>query len=62
VPLLEKLSAGLKRIAALPEVRAKLATQGAEVLIEPPQEFAAFIRQDMVATRKVAADAGIRPD
>jgi tripartite-type tricarboxylate transporter receptor subunit TctC len=58
--MLEKLSAELKRIAALPDVKTKMATQGADVMFESPQEFAAYLRQDLAATRKVAADAGIR--
>jgi tripartite-type tricarboxylate transporter receptor subunit TctC len=58
--ILGKLSAELKRIAALPDVKAKMATQGADVMFETPQEFAAYLRQDLDATRKVAADAGIR--
>lgn len=60
--VLEKLSAELKRIAALPDVKAKMATQGADVMYESPQAFAGYLAQDMAVTRKVAAGAGVRPE
>jgi tripartite-type tricarboxylate transporter receptor subunit TctC len=60
--VLEKLSAELKRIAAMPDIKTKMATQGADVMFESPPEFAAYLRRDLAATRKVAADAGIRAE
>lgn len=59
---LARLGAELTRVMALPEVKAKMATQGADVQIDTPQEFAAFLNQELAATRKIAADAGIRAE
>ena len=61
-PALDRLVMELKRIAALPDVKAKFATQGADVMVDTPQEFAAFLKQELAVTRKIAADAGIRPE
>jgi tripartite-type tricarboxylate transporter receptor subunit TctC len=60
--VLEKLSAELKRITARPDIKAKMATQGADVMYESAQEFAAYLAQDLAVTRKTAAAAGVQPE
>jgi len=61
-PLLQKFSAELKRVIELPATRQKLATQGADVMIETPAQFAAYLKQALVETAKLAAAAGVRPE
>lgn len=60
--VLDKLSAELKRITTRPDIKAKMATQGADAMYESAQEFAAYLAQDMAATRKTAAAAGVQPE
>ncbi|MEO7726033.1 MAG: tripartite tricarboxylate transporter substrate binding protein [Burkholderiales bacterium] len=60
--VLQKLSAQLIQIAALPSVRAKLAKQGADVMIESPPEFAAYLNQATAGIRKIAIAAGVHAD
>jgi tripartite-type tricarboxylate transporter receptor subunit TctC len=45
-----------------PEVKARFAKQGAEVVGSTPAEFAAFIRQEIVKWTKVIKEAGARVD
>jgi tripartite-type tricarboxylate transporter receptor subunit TctC len=54
-----KLHAETVRILALPDIRQKLATEGAEAIGNTPEEFAAQIQRDMTRWAKVARDAKI---
>lgn len=51
-------------VAALrsPEVRARFASQGADIVAGSPAEFAAFIRQEIVKWTKVIKDSGAKVD
>lgn len=49
------------RILALPDVRQRLASEGAEAIGNSPEEFSAQIRRDMARWAKVAKDAKIQP-
>lgn len=54
-----KLHAETVRMLALPDIRQKLATEGAEAIGNTPEEFAAQIQRDMTRWAKVAQDAKI---
>ncbi|MBX3661076.1 MAG: tripartite tricarboxylate transporter substrate binding protein [Burkholderiales bacterium] len=54
-----KLHAETVRMLALPDIRQKLATEGAEAIGNTPEEFAAQIQRDMARWAKVARDAKI---
>ncbi len=54
-----KLHAETVRMLALPDIRQKLATEGAEAIGNTPEEFAAQIQRDMTRWAKVARDAKI---
>jgi tripartite-type tricarboxylate transporter receptor subunit TctC len=60
--ILQKLAGELARIVSLPSTKAKFATQGADAIVESPGEFATYLAQDMAATRKIAAAAGVHPE
>jgi tripartite-type tricarboxylate transporter receptor subunit TctC len=47
---------------ALPDLRARLADLGLEVIGNSPDEFAAFIRSEIPKWAKVIREAGIKPD
>jgi len=57
----ERVAKEFERILALPEVRERLATLGAEPAFMGPEEFAAFARQYVASTRKLGDQIGIKP-
>jgi tripartite-type tricarboxylate transporter receptor subunit TctC len=61
-PIVERLSAEIARIVALPEMRERLAALGMEPLIATPEEFAALLAADMAKSREVIQAANIRLD
>ena len=60
--VIAKLNAAF--VAALndPALKAKLASQGTEVVGDTPEHFAAFLRSDAETWKKVADQAGIKPE
>lgn len=60
--IITRLAGEAQRIMGLPEVRAKLAAGGSEVLVNSPEEFAAFIRADIARWTEVVRSAGIKPE
>ncbi|MGQ0752657.1 MAG: tripartite tricarboxylate transporter substrate-binding protein, partial [Betaproteobacteria bacterium] len=57
-----KLNAEIRRVLSLPDVREKLAAQGAEPLGNTPGQFAEQIRRDLARWTKVAKEANVRID
>ena len=57
----ERVAKEMARILALPEVRERLATLGAEPAFMGPEEFAAFANKYVVDTRKLGDQIGIKP-
>ena len=57
-----KLNGEVHRVLALPEVKERLASQGAEVLISTPQEFGAFIVSETEKWARVVKISGARID
>ena len=58
--VLKKVNSEIARVLALPDVKAKLAPQGIELVTQSPEEFARFIRADYEKWGKVIKEAGIR--
>lgn len=61
-PVLARLHAEISRVVSLPDIKAKLATQGAEPMLETPQELAAFVKREIETNRKIAKETGIQPE
>jgi len=59
-PIVARLSAEVTKIVRAPEMRDKLAAQGAEAAGGTPEEFAAVIRADTVLWTRVIREAGIK--
>lgn len=57
----ERVANEMKRILALPDVRERLATLGAEPAFMGPEEFAAFARKYVADVRKLGEAIGIKP-
>ncbi len=60
--IVNKLSAEVARIVKLPDVAQRFLLDGAETVGSNPQEFAAFLKGEMLKWRKVIRDAGIKPE
>lgn len=60
--IITRLNGELAKILRLPDVRERLASQGAEPVGNTPEEYAASIKIDLARWAKVVAAAGIRAD
>jgi tripartite-type tricarboxylate transporter receptor subunit TctC len=58
--IVAKASAEVGRILNAPELKAKLASQGIEVVTNTPAEFSRFVREDNARWGKLIKEAGIR--
>jgi len=61
-PIVRKLHLETVRALALPEVRAKLADLGMEVIGNSPNEFAAVIKAEIPRWAKVIKESGVKAD
>jgi tripartite-type tricarboxylate transporter receptor subunit TctC len=61
-PVVAKLHAALVKVLADPEVKKKLAEQGAEPYSEKPEQFGEFIRKETAKWSKVVKDSGASAD
>ena len=60
--MVAKLNGEIHRILTLPDVKERLASQGAEVLTSTPQEFGIFIKSETEKWAKVVQFSGARVD
>lgn len=60
--IVEKISAEMGRILALPDIVERLVSQGLEPLISNPEQFAALLQSDMARFAKLIKDANIKVD
>jgi tripartite-type tricarboxylate transporter receptor subunit TctC len=58
--IVAKLSAEISRIVALPDVRQRLAIEGADPIGNTPEQFADQIRKDLALWAKIAREAKVR--
>ena len=61
-PVVDKLSAGVNRVLADSDVRAKMQALGADPGGNTPEEFRRFIRDDQAKWSKLMKEAGIRTE
>ena len=59
-PIVNKLNAEMARIVKLPDVREKMAAQGAEPQTNTPEQFGAWLKSEIAQWGKVIADAQIK--
>jgi tripartite-type tricarboxylate transporter receptor subunit TctC len=60
--IVARLNAELRRILALPEVRAQLAQQGTEVRAGSPADMEGFLRAETARWAKVVKESGVRAE
>ncbi len=61
-PVVAKLNAAIVKVLAQPDVRKKLAEQGAEAVGDTPEQFAAFIQKESVKWGRVVKESGASVD
>jgi tripartite-type tricarboxylate transporter receptor subunit TctC len=61
-PILARLNADIAAAVKAPELRARLAAEGGEVVGNSSDEFARFIRDEIAIWAKVVKAAGLRAD
>lgn len=61
-PVIDRLHAEFLRILKMPDVAEKLQSLGAEVVASTPDEFAAYLRDEIAKWTKVARDANVKLD
>ena len=61
-PIIDKLHAVLVKILAEPGVKAQFAKQGAEASPSTPAAFGTYIASEIARWKKVAQDAGVKPE
>src|ERR1700710_1509764 len=54
-----KLNAEIRKIVERPDIKSQLAERGMEAFSGPPEEFDAFLKEQLVLWEKLIADAGI---
>lgn len=59
--VVEKINAGIKKVAAVPEVKDQIAKAGGDVSVSSPQEFDAMIRRDMQNFADLARKVNAKP-
>ena len=57
--MVTKLNAEIRKIVEKPEIKAQLAERGMEAFAQTPEEFDAFLKQQLVLWEKLITDAGI---
>jgi tripartite-type tricarboxylate transporter receptor subunit TctC len=60
--IIMKLNAEAVKVVAMPEVRKRLANEGADPVGSTPEEYDAYIRSDIEKWIKVVEKAGIKPE
>ena len=61
-PIVLKVNAEVKRIVELPDLRDRLSAEGAEVTASTPEQFAAYLKTEMVKWARVVQASGARTE
>ena len=61
-PLVQKISADVQRIVAMPDIRDRILAEASEPVGNRPEEYAAFIGSEIVKWRAVIKQANMKPD
>ena len=61
-PVVEKLTAVISKVLTSPDVVAKLTSQGAEIFLLPPKEFADYLQADAGRLTRLIKSANIQAE
>jgi len=60
--IVDQVNAMVRKVMALPHIRERLIAQGTDPETDTPEEFARFIREDIVKQARAARAAGLKPE
>lgn len=60
--LVARIQRDVARVLATPDIRNRLVDMGVDIVANSPEEFAAYLRTEIVRYAKVIKDAGIKPE
>ncbi len=61
-PLVQKISADIQRVVAMPDIRDRILADASEPIGNRPEEYAAFIGSEITKWRAVIKQANMKPD
>ena len=61
-PVVEKLSADIRRIIAMPDIQERISRDGSAPKSSTPDAFDKFVRDEIAVRKKVFQAAGVKPD
>jgi tripartite-type tricarboxylate transporter receptor subunit TctC len=61
-PIVKQLNAEINKVLKLPDVRAKLLSEGGDVLGGTPEQFASLMRTDLVRWGRIVRESGAKVD
>ena len=61
-PIVQRLHRDLVKVLGATDVKEKFAQYGAEAVASTPEQFGAFIRQEIGRWQKVAQYSGVKPE
>lgn len=61
-PIVERLSAEVAKILAMPDFREKIAAQGLEVFVSTPEQYGTLLRNESEKFARIVKAAGIQPE
>jgi tripartite-type tricarboxylate transporter receptor subunit TctC len=59
-PIIQRLNTEVVRVLQMPDVREKIASEGAQVLSGTPDQFATFLKEEAVKWGKIVKDSGAK--
>ena len=59
--VLDQWSAALKKALTEPDVAHALTSQGSQIVMTTPQQFASFVADEVVKWKRLAESAGVEP-
>jgi tripartite-type tricarboxylate transporter receptor subunit TctC len=60
--VVDRLGRDLREVVSLPDVRARLEAEGADVIASTPEEFAATLRREMATWSRIVKDSGAKAE
>jgi tripartite-type tricarboxylate transporter receptor subunit TctC len=58
--IVDKLAETLRKAMQTPQLKQRYATEGAEAVPMPPQEFTRYVNEELTRWRRVVNDAGLK--
>jgi tripartite-type tricarboxylate transporter receptor subunit TctC len=60
--IVERLGRDLREVVAMPDVRARIEAEGADVIASTPEQFAAALRREMATWSQIVKASGAKPE